>query len=213
MFLNKISERYNVPADLLKEVVLAFEIPHTEVNGKIAVADEKVPNLIQTASEIIKRNVTAAEYKNAALEKAEKAKETELLRQQNKARRNAELAKIMITSGYHFEGYRIVKYSGYISGDDALQVERGADLFGFGVTNTCDALMDSLKIIRRNALQELKEAAYELGCNAVIGVDFDYLTLSPETKYTMSGNTKYLPYVFGVTANGNAVIIEKDDKR
>lgn len=64
------------------------------------------------------------------------------------------------------------------------------------------------KGIRRNALQELKEAAYSLGCNAVIGVDFDYITLDPETA-NISGGTTYQPYVFCVTANGNAVVIEK----
>lgn len=68
--------------------------------------------------------------------------------------------------------------------------------------------MVSLKQMRRQALKELKEAAYDLGCNAIIGVDFDYITLEPETANT-SGGTTYLPYVFGVTANGNAVIIEK----
>ena len=66
------------------------------------------------------------------------------------------------------------------------------------------------KYIRRNALIELKEAAYALGCNAVIGVDFDYLTLDPETA-TSGGGTLYLPFLFGVTANGNAVIIEKNE--
>ena len=69
--------------------------------------------------------------------------------------------------------------------------------------------MNSLSSIRRRALAELKEAAYDLGCNAVIGVDFDYLTLDPETA-SSSGGTMYLPYVFGVTANGNAVVIEKN---
>lgn len=59
------------------------------------------------------------------------------------------------------------------------------------------------------ALKELKEAAYDLGCNAVIGVDFDYITLEPET-VNAGGGTLYLPYVFCVTANGNAVIIEKE---
>lgn len=58
-------------------------------------------------------------------------------------------------------------------------------------------------------LKELKEAAYDLGCNAVIGVDFDYITLEPET-VNGGGGTLYLPYVFRVTANGNAVIIEKE---
>lgn len=49
-----------------------------------------------------------------------------------------------------------------------------------------------------------------MGCNAVIGVDFDFITLEPETA-SISGRTTYLPYVFCVTANGNAVVIEKDD--
>lgn len=121
------------------------------------------------------------------------------------------MAQMLITSGFSFDGYKIVKYSGYISGDDAIQIERGtAGSLFLKATNAGDALMDSLKIIRRNALKELKEAAYDLGCNAVIGVDFDYITLDPETANTVGGTT-YLPYVFGVTANGNAVIIEKEE--
>lgn len=121
------------------------------------------------------------------------------------------MAQMLITSGFSFDGYKIVKYSGYISGDDAVQIERGtAGSIFLKATNTGDALMDSLKVIRRNALKELKEAAYDLGCNAVIGVDFDYITLDPETANTVGGTT-YLPYVFGVTANGNAVIIEKEE--
>ena len=72
-------------------------------------------------------------------------------------------------------------------------------------------LLASLVHIRRNALVELKEAAYALGCNAVIGVDFDYLTLDPETA-SSGGGTLYLPFLFCVTANGNAVVIEKNER-
>lgn len=122
-------------------------------------------------------------------------------------------SNILITSGFNFDGYKVVKYSGYISGDDVIQIERGVSLIGsFGVTNTGSALTDSLVKIRRRALQELKEAAYDLGCNAVIGVDFDYITLEPETS-NLGGGTTYLPYVFCVTANGNAVVIEKDEPK
>jgi uncharacterized protein YbjQ (UPF0145 family) len=121
--------------------------------------------------------------------------------------KKAALANMLITSGFNFDGYTITKYSGYISGDDAISVDRGMALFGSGI-NIKDKLMESLVIIRRNALAELREAAYALGCNAVIGVDFDYLTLDPQTA-NLSGGTTYMPYVFGVTANGNAVIIEK----
>lgn len=59
------------------------------------------------------------------------------------------------------------------------------------------------------ALKELKEASCDLGRNAVIGVNFDYIALEPETDNAGEG-TLYLPYVFCVTANGNAAIIEKE---
>lgn len=127
------------------------------------------------------------------------------------AQKQRELASMLITSGFNFDGYTITKYSGYISGDSAIQVDRPRQGW-FGVTgNVADDLMASLVRIRREALVELKEAAYALGCNAVIGVDFDYLTLDPET-VTSSGGTLYLPFLFGVTANGNAVTIEKNER-
>jgi uncharacterized protein YbjQ (UPF0145 family) len=126
------------------------------------------------------------------------------------AKKAAAISSMLITSGFNFDGYTITKYSGYISGDDAVQVARGTTgWFGVGSVDVGEKLMESLVQIRRNALAELKEAAYALGCNAVIGVDYDYITLDPETA-NINGGTTYLPYVFGVTANGNAVIIEKD---
>jgi uncharacterized protein YbjQ (UPF0145 family) len=133
--------------------------------------------------------------------------EERAVQEKAEAEKQAALSRILITSGFDFEGYRITKYSGYISGDDAINVDRGLTIFGAG-TNVKDKLMESLVIIRRNALAELKESAYALGCNAIIGVDFDYITLDPQTANIMGGTT-YQPYVFGVTANGNAVIIEK----
>lgn len=126
-------------------------------------------------------------------------------REAEQFRKNRAMAQMLITSGFNFDGYRIVKYSGYISGDDAMTVNRGSSFTDGGVR---DKLMSSLTQIRRNALRELKEAAYDLGCNAVIGVDFDYITLDPQTA-NITGGTTYQPYVFCVTANGNAVIIEK----
>jgi len=139
----------------------------------------------------------------------EKANEAARLKKAADEKR-AVLASMLITSGFNFDGFTITKYSGYISGDDAISIDRGTSGIFSSATNVQDKLMDSLAKIRRNALAELKEAAYTLGCNAVIGVDFDYLTLDPETANS-NGGTTYLPYVFGVTANGNAVIIEKTE--
>ena len=146
-----------------------------------------------------------AEYHNIMVEAGEEAPPEEELEKEK------ELAGMLISSGFNFEGYRIVKYSGYISGDDAISISRGTDGFFSSATNVEEMLMKSLTKIRRRALLELKEAAYALGCNAVIGVDFDYITLDPETANSRGGTT-YLPYVFGVTANGNAVVIEKSEE-
>ena len=139
-------------------------------------------------------------------------KQSESLQQAANQKQQA-LAGILITSGFNFDGYTITKYSGYISGDDAIEVNRPSQGFfgGIGNQSVGASLMASLVQIRRNALTELKESALALGCNAVIGVDFDYLTLDPETA-SNQGGTLYLPYVFGVTANGNAVIIEKNER-
>lgn len=125
--------------------------------------------------------------------------------EREKTEKAAALQKMLISSGFNFDGYKIVKYSGYISGDDACEIPRGG-IFG---QNNGQNLTDALVKIRRQALKELKEAAYDLGCNAVIGVDFDYITLEPET-VNITGGTRYEPYIICVTANGNAVVVEKE---
>lgn len=131
---------------------------------------------------------------------------------EEKQMKSEALSKILITSGFNFDGYKITKYSGYISGDDAVEIPRSGFLF---TTNNSQNLTDALVKIRRVAIRELKEAAYDLGCNAVIGVDFDYLTLEPEHGSGLfngasGAGTVYEPYIICVTANGNAVVIEKD---
>ena len=127
------------------------------------------------------------------------------LREQREREKEQTIANMLITSGFNFDGHKIVRYAGYISGDAAMTVNRGSSFTDGGVR---DNLMASLGEIRRNALHELKEAAYYLGCNAVIGVDFDYITLDPHTA-NITGGTTYQPYVFCVTANGTAVVIEE----
>ena len=148
-----------------------------------------------------KNTIRNSPYNQEELEKRRKAEQQSIIEAQKRA---ATLPSILISSGFNFDGYRIVKYSGYISGDDAIQINRD-DLF----KNNGQYLTDCLTLIRAQALKELKEAAYDLGCNAVIGVDFDYMTFEPET---INGTIHYYqPYVVCVTANGNAVIIEKDN--
>ncbi len=167
------------------------------------VADEDVEKAINLFKQ---KKQSEKEQKDQAKAKAEQAlKLAEESKQKEKEKAEA-LPKMLISSGFNFEGYRIVKYSGYISGDDAVQIPRSG-IFG---SDNGKKLTDALVKIRIQAIKELKEAAYELGCNAVVGVDFDYITLEPETA-SLTGGTLYEPYIICVTANGNAVIIEKEE--
>lgn len=159
--------------------------------------------------EAIKRTREKAEQ-----ERIKREAEKQLRKEQAAASRKEQLLRlpsILVTSGYSFEGYRITKYSGYISGDAVMQVDRGYAIISSGAANVGAELKSSLSKIRREALEELKLNADALGCNAVIGVDYDYITLEPETA-NLRGGTTYLPYVFCVTANGTAVTVAKDEE-
>lgn len=177
--------------------------------GGVSVDDAKVDSLV----------LEYKKYEKSEQEKA--AKEEEAQSKKNAEKREAAAAKqqalsnILISSGFNFDGFTITKYSGYISGDGATAVDRDS-LFGKTqsfwegekITGVGNELLASLAELRRIALSELKEAAYSLGCNAIIGVDFDYLTLDPLT-INSQGQQIFQPYMFAVTANGNAVVIER----
>lgn len=147
--------------------------------------------------------------KQAKKDAAAKAAADEARRKQEaEDEKQRALASMLISSGFSFDGYKIVKYSGYISGDDCVTMPR--DDF-WGSNKVSDNLCGALVKIRRQAIKELKEAAYDLGCNAVVGVDFDYLTMDPQHAAALNAAlTVYEPYVICVTANGNAVVIEKE---
>ena len=131
-----------------------------------------------------------------------KFKEFVAAQQEASQKLSKELATVLVTSGFNFDGYTITKYSGYISGDDITEINRDY---------VANQVLPSLVQIRRNALIELKQAALALGCNAVIGVDFDYLWIDPVT-VGGNGGMIYMPYISGVTANGNAVVIEPNNR-
>jgi uncharacterized protein YbjQ (UPF0145 family) len=107
--------------------------------------------------------------------------------------------KRSLTTGYNFEGYKIIEYLGLISGESALGTgflseykASLADVFGT-MTN---AFSDKLKIAKNAAIDTLIESCIEKGGNAVIGVNYDYITFTNN--------------IIGVIANGTAVIIEKE---
>ena len=214
MKASEIAKKYNIDKVDFEDFVYYSGLKQSGLTD-LKIKDSLVDDYVEKYKEYAKKREEEKQRKAQRLaeekerhqkELEEKRKQKEILTQKQLEKQKA-LSKILISSGFTFEGYNIVKYSGYISGDDAVQIPRSGL---FSHNNHGQMLTEALVKIRRQALQELKEAAYNLGCNAIIGVDFDYITLDPQTA-NITGGTTYEPYVICVTANGNAVIIEKSE--
>lgn len=108
------------------------------------------------------------------------------------------LKDFMLTTGYEFSGYHIVKYNGIVSGQVVLGTgflsefsASFSDFFG----SESYKFADKLEAAKNAAIERMVEKSVDEGGNALIGVDFDYITFH--------GN------MIGVVANGTSVIIEK----
>lgn len=111
---------------------------------------------------------------------------------------NREITHHMVTSGYNFEGYQIKEYKGLISGQVVIgtgileEIKAGfSDTFGL----QSHAFTEKLDKAKDLALRKLIMKSLDLDANAIIGIDFDYITFNHN--------------MLGVSANGTSVIIEK----
>lgn len=103
------------------------------------------------------------------------------------------------TTGYNFDGYRIVKYLKVVSSEVVL----GTGLFSSIGSSVADftgkrsgAYERKLEEGKESAIYNLEKETTSLGGNAIIGIDIDY--------------TNFVGDVIGVVATGTAVIIEKE---
>ncbi|WP_442970578.1 YbjQ family protein [Roseovarius sp. D22-M7] len=114
--------------------------------------------------------------------------------------REAEAEAIMLTTETYPQGLNIIERVEIVTAECAFGMNIFKDLFS-GVRDIVggrsEAVQKTLRDTRRTALLELKKEAYEVGANAVIAVDLDYVELSA------SGNMVLL------VASGTAVRIEE----
>ena len=110
--------------------------------------------------------------------------------------------KQLLTTGYDFSGYKIVQYLGVISGEVVLGTgflsefsASFSDLFG----EESGAFADKLETAKDASIKKLTLKSAEKGGNAIIGVDFDYITFASN--------------MIGVVANGTSVVIERLEDR
>lgn len=136
--------------------------------------------------------------------KIEKAKEGTLtqeeleLRQKIAKEKQERKSNFQCTTGYNFEGYKIIEYKDIISSEVVLgtgffsEVSAQIDDF-FGTTSS--PYEKKISDAKNVAKDKLVFEAVEIGANAVIGIDFDIMTI---------GNNMIV-----VSVNGTAVVIEK----
>jgi uncharacterized protein YbjQ (UPF0145 family) len=108
-------------------------------------------------------------------------------------------ATIIQSTTPSIEGRRITRYCGVVTGEAIMGANVFKDLFAGirdivgGRSATYEA---ELRKARTIALDELSQAAAELGANAVVGIDLDYETVGGQGSMLM------------VTVSGTAVVVE-----
>ncbi len=105
---------------------------------------------------------------------------------------------LVITTTPGLEGRRIVRYAGLVTGEAILGANIIKDLFA-GIRDIVGgrsgAYEQELRRARTIAMTEIRQAAIELGANAVVGVDIDYETVGKGT-------------MLMVSISGTAVVVE-----
>lgn len=172
-----------------KDYILAYNL-YKQIIEKYPEMDEAkyAENQIKNIEHIPDFDISFA---NDIKDDAAEYKTDDEIRQEN-------LKNMIITSGYNFEGYAIIKYIKFISSEVVL----GMGIFK-GVAASLSNLFGTESIAFKEKLSEAKDVvnkdiakqASNIGANAIIGVDLDY---------TMFGGE-----LLGVVMSGTAVIIEK----
>ena len=105
----------------------------------------------------------------------------------------------IVTTTPTIEGKRIVNYHGIVTGEAILGANIFKDLFA-GIRDIVGgrsaAYEAELRKARQLALDEMRQAARELGANAVVGTDIDYETVGGQGSMLM------------VSVSGTAVTVE-----
>jgi uncharacterized protein YbjQ (UPF0145 family) len=87
---------------------------------------------------------------------------------------------IIVTTTPSIDGRRVVRYAGLVTGEAILGANIFKDLFA-GIRDLVGGRSATYERELRNArdiaVTELRQAAAELGANAVVGVDIDYETV------------------------------------
>lgn len=171
-------------------------------NTEILITDEELESIPQSEiviiSNTLKEKYKNNPYYNSDVWEARVARDNSIIIKEQSTNLNNKISNHKLTTGFNFDGYKITKYIAVISGNVVL----GTGLFSEFVGSISDVL-GTTSTPFENKMEKAKEIAIEkliiksatIGGNAIIGVDFDFFTLSNN--------------MIAVSANGTSVIIEE----
>lgn len=119
--------------------------------------------------------------------------------EENNLSYHARKAVFKTTTGYNFEGYSITEYRNIVTGEVVLGTGFLSELSGQVndfLGSKSGTFEGKIGAAKKLALEDLIKKALYVGANAIIGIDFDIMTLSSN--------------MIAVSANGTAVTIEKN---
>ena len=146
------------------------------------------PNLLEENEDLIEPMVTFKESVSNIVQEQQNIEKA----------MNNKINQHLITTGYNFEGYRIISYLDVVSGETVLgtgmlsEISASvSDLFGAKSEKFTEKIGQAKKIAKRAMI----ENSIKLGGNAIIGMHFELLN--------------FMGNMIGVCGEGTAVIIEK----
>lgn len=199
----KISVFSNDPLVLNDDCILCFDCSETiknEINNLYYVKSiDEFNSLKEKILDFCERNYDET-ITNLILNKITGISNNTIFTELQKSEIREKLVKnYMLTTGYDFYGYTIKEYIGVVSGQVVLGTgflseftASFADFFG----EESNKFAEKLEKAKNAALEKMILLSDSKGGNAIIGVDFDYITFH--------GN------MIGVVANGTSVVIEKN---
>ncbi len=107
----------------------------------------------------------------------------------------AQVPSVLVTTGEHFEGFRIIKYACSLSTDAVITV-KSKDL------SMSESIGGYLQSARKEALNTLKKKAIDNQCNAIIGLSYSITPFFPIDQK--------LQYTVCITAHGMGVVVLED---
>lgn len=106
-----------------------------------------------------------------------------------------------------FDDAKVVKRGGRIFAEAVVTVPRS---ISFDSESGQNYLSEALERARSETLEKLQEKAFDLSCNAIISLDYDYLTLDWERSPAIDASVHIKEdYVICVSAKATAAVLEK----